>query len=894
MECPVIGPLSRAAQLTGWQTLLLHLLWERAKGQGSFWEAYIAMLPDEQEMSRTHPLMLPDVSEEGRHMRMHVMYACCFPSLSPFLSLSPFALDLSLSPFALDLSLDPLKEMTSAHRASPSASSPGPTASTTAAPAALLSLVSHLSPPLSSVPPFPFFLLSPVPKPFPGGNISTLGCNHSSTSSTALCLLPSLFSHLSSPISLLPSLFSHLSSPISLLPSLFSHLSSPISLLHLSSPISLLPSLFSHLHLSSPISLLPSLFSHLSSPISLLPSLFSHLSSPISLLPSLFSHLSSPISLLPSLFSSSFFHFLPLAPCAPAISRVLSRLKTRLLPLVPQPFPGDDISTPGLTLCLVPWADCLNHSSTATVLSHQVISSSLSHLLSLLPSVPHPQPFPGDDISTPGLTLCLVPWADCLNHSSTATVLSCLTYDPDSRTARLGAHRAYAPGSEVFDSYGPWLSPRQLYLDHGFVDEVVFEGILASNETTLNEAFLREVAGREEREEGEQDEGEEDEEWEGDEMEEVGAEVEQGSWMGFTAHIDHVIELPANTLGKINSTLNASLLEAAGLPIGPPPSSHLSAFDRPPSHLSAAFDRPPSHLSAFDRPPSHHRAPLPPSGPPPTIGPPSHHRAPLPPSGPPPSIGPPSLHRAPLPPSGPPPSIGPPSLTRACWQGWPPLLPHTFTPPLFAPSPLFTPSHLSRSLLPFLLFPTTDSSRFSLTPAGPDDSIVTWLRAALASPAELAAAGWRHVDASDWLSGGRSWRLEQRAAAVMGRIAGGGVTGEETEREVSRGGLGSHGGLEVYLRLISAGQSQLQGYRTTIEEDIALLFNAPRCKEPERWAVAAVLSEKLALLENITVDEDVHLLFRAPQSKAPARWAVAAALSEKLALAGAIQALQRL
>ncbi|CAI5955911.1 unnamed protein product [Closterium sp. NIES-65] len=607
MECPVIGPLSRAAQLTGWQTLLLHLLWERAKGQGSFWEAYIAMLPDEQEMSRTHPIMLPDDWLRYCHSQ----------------------------------------EMTSAHRASPSASSPGPTASTTAAPAALLSLVSHLSPPLSSVPPFPFFLLSPVPKPFPGGNISTLGCNHSSTSSTALCLLPSLFSHLSSPISLLPSLFSHLSSPISLLPSLFSHLSSPISLLpslfsHLSSPISLLPSLFSHL--SSPISLLPSLFSHLSSPISLLPSLFSHLSSPISLLPSLFSHLSSPISLLPSLFSSSFFHFLPLAPCAPAISR---------------PFPGDDISTPGLTLCLVPWADCLNHSSTATVLSHQVISSSLSHLLSLLPSVPHPQPFPGDDISTPGLTLCLVPWADCLNHSSTATVLSCLTYDPDSRTARLGAHRAYAPGSEVFDSYGPWLSPRQLYLDHGFVDEVVFEGILASNETTLNEAFLREVAGREEREEGEQDEGEEDEEWEGDEMEEVGAEVEQGSWMGFTAHIDHVIELPANTLGKINSTLNASLLEAAGLPIGPPPSSHLSAFDRPPSHLSAAFDRPPSH----------HRAPLPPSGPPPTIGPPSLHRAPLPPSGPPPSIGPPSLHRAPLPPSGPPPSIGPPSLTRACWQG---------------------------------------------------------------------------------------------------------------------------------------------------------------------------------------------------------------------------------
>ncbi|CAI5512550.1 unnamed protein product, partial [Closterium sp. Naga37s-1] len=462
-----------------------------------------------------------------------------------------------------------------------------------------------------------------------------------------------------------------------------------------------------------------------------------------------------------------------------------------------------------------------------------------------------------DDISTPGLTLCLVPWADCLNHSSTATVLSCLTYDPESRTARLGAHRAYAPGSEVFDSYGPWLSPRQLYLDHGFVDEVVFEGILASNETTLNEAFLREEAGREEREEGDQDEGEEDEEWEGDEMEEVGAEVEQGSWMGFTAHIDHVIELPANTLGHINSTLNASLLEAAGLPIGECKASA--------AHLSAAFDRPPSH----------HRAPLPPSGPPPTIGPPSYHRAPLPPR---PTLtplpprpllplhthSPPLFTPTPLPSSHPLPSplhthspllvlaplsplphyrlfpllahsrrlwqhddsmlpclavIMPPGA-RAKGQG-PPWLPLTSSTPHF-PLPLFNP------------FPTTDSSRFSLTPAGPDDSIVTWLRAALASPAELAAAGWRHVDASDWLSGGRSWRLEQRAAAAMGRIAGGGVTGEGTERE-------------VYLHLISAARSQLQGYRATIDEDITLLFNAPHSKAPERWAVAAVLSEKLAL-----------------------------------------------
>jgi SET domain len=67
--------------------------------------------------------------------------------------------------------------------------------------------------------------------------------------------------------------------------------------------------------------------------------------------------------------------------------------------------------------------------------------------------------------------LALVPWADTLNHCSTATERSVLQYDASEDAAVLFAHRDYQEGEEVFDSYGPWLTPSELLLDYGFVDE---------------------------------------------------------------------------------------------------------------------------------------------------------------------------------------------------------------------------------------------------------------------------------------------------------------------------------------------------------------------------------------------------------------------------------------
>lgn len=46
-----------------------------------------------------------------------------------------------------------------------------------------------------------------------------------------------------------------------------------------------------------------------------------------------------------------------------------------------------------------------------------------------------------------------------------------LLCSPQTGTAVLRAHRAYSPGDEVFDSYGPWKSRSDLLLDYGFVDE---------------------------------------------------------------------------------------------------------------------------------------------------------------------------------------------------------------------------------------------------------------------------------------------------------------------------------------------------------------------------------------------------------------------------------------
>jgi hypothetical protein len=67
--------------------------------------------------------------------------------------------------------------------------------------------------------------------------------------------------------------------------------------------------------------------------------------------------------------------------------------------------------------------------------------------------------------------LALVPWADSLNHCSTATERSVLQYDHANDAAVLFAHKDYAEGEEVFDSYGTWLTPSELLLDYGFVAE---------------------------------------------------------------------------------------------------------------------------------------------------------------------------------------------------------------------------------------------------------------------------------------------------------------------------------------------------------------------------------------------------------------------------------------
>lgn len=45
-----------------------------------------------------------------------------------------------------------------------------------------------------------------------------------------------------------------------------------------------------------------------------------------------------------------------------------------------------------------------------------------------------------------------------------------LRYDVETDTAFLCAHRDYAAGEEVCDSYGPGLSPPDTLLDYGFVD----------------------------------------------------------------------------------------------------------------------------------------------------------------------------------------------------------------------------------------------------------------------------------------------------------------------------------------------------------------------------------------------------------------------------------------
>lgn len=54
-RCSVVGPL--VGHLTPWQALCLHLLWERALGNRSFWGPYIAVLPSEAQAATMLPLI---------------------------------------------------------------------------------------------------------------------------------------------------------------------------------------------------------------------------------------------------------------------------------------------------------------------------------------------------------------------------------------------------------------------------------------------------------------------------------------------------------------------------------------------------------------------------------------------------------------------------------------------------------------------------------------------------------------------------------------------------------------------------------------------------------------------------------------------------------------------
>ena len=72
-----------------------------------------------------------------------------------------------------------------------------------------------------------------------------------------------------------------------------------------------------------------------------------------------------------------------------------------------------------------------------------------------------------------GAFVAFVPWADALNHSSTADGRSVLASTTDSngvRRAELRASAAYVPGDEVHDSYGVGLTRQDTFLRYGFVE----------------------------------------------------------------------------------------------------------------------------------------------------------------------------------------------------------------------------------------------------------------------------------------------------------------------------------------------------------------------------------------------------------------------------------------
>ena len=108
--------------------------------------------------------------------------------------------------------------------------------------------------------------------------------------------------------------------------------------------------------------------------------------------------------------------------------------------------------------------------------------------------------------------------ARSLNHSCTAGDAAVLRYDRASRSAVLHAHKSYAAGDQVFDSYGVGRAPVDTLLDYGFA----------------------ELPTEEEEESGSDDD------------EDLAFPVDR-------------IDLPAAALGPV-ATLNAALLAAVGLP----------------------------------------------------------------------------------------------------------------------------------------------------------------------------------------------------------------------------------------------------------------------------------------------------------------------------------------
>lgn len=96
--------------------------------------------------------------------------------------------------------------------------------------------------------------------------------------------------------------------------------------------------------------------------------------------------------------------------------------------------------------------------------------------------------FVDDNLECAGHDIALVPWADGLNHSSSATQRSILTYDGDTESAVLRAHIDYEAGDQVFDSYGLNLTCTDMLINYGFVE-------VAQRSTTLffefrGDAFL--------------------------------------------------------------------------------------------------------------------------------------------------------------------------------------------------------------------------------------------------------------------------------------------------------------------------------------------------------------------------------------------------------------------